>query len=257
MMLTNSLPEGARFGLIGRSLSHSFSPRYFGSFFAEEGLPYRYDAFELADIGELPALLTSHPLMRGLNVTHPYKREVLRFVHHCSPAVEALGAANVLKILPTPSGEAVLKAYNTDVAGFRSSLLELLGEARPKALVFGTGGAAAAVCYVLQELAIHFRQVSRQADRASLTYDCLPDTLCPDELLWINATPVGLQLGESLPLPYDRLTPAHYVYDLIYNPSPTTYLQEASSRGAKTMDGLQMLYRQADEAWRIWSANEY
>lgn len=245
-----------RYGLLGRSLGHSFSPSYFNAFFEREGLPYRYEALELKTLDEFPALLAAHPQLEGLNVTLPYKQEVLRYVHDLAPEVAELGAANVLKLRRTPAGELRLKAYNTDVLGFRSALLELIGEERPRALLFGTGGAAAAVGYVLQELAIPYRQVSRSAQRASLTYEQLPEALQPDELLWINATSVGLQLGACLPLPYERLTPAHYCYDLIYNPSPTTFLAEAAQRGARWMDGLGMLYRQADEAWRIWTTDD-
>lgn len=254
-MNTSSAKDACRYGLLGRSLAHSFSPRYFNERFAREGLPYSYAPFELASIDELPALLEAMPQLVGLNVTLPYKREVLRYVDECSPEVVSLGAANVLKITRTASGKPYLKAYNTDVAGFRASLLKLLGVARPSALVFGTGGAASAVGYVLRELGIPYRQVSRSPERAELTYATLSSEVCSEALLWVNATSVGLQAGECLPLPYACLTPAHYVYDLIYNPSPTPYLQQASHYGARTMDGLLMLYGQADEAWRIWSSD--
>lgn len=249
--------SAVRFGLIGRSLVHSFSPSYFNSFFEREGLAYRYEAFELATIEELPHLLEHEPQLVGLNVTLPYKREVLRYVHELSPEVQALGAANVLKLRYTPSGELRLKAYNTDVLGFRHALLELLGQERPRALVFGTGGAAAAVCYVLRALAIPYRTVSRSPARAELTYDKLSLQVKPDELLWINATSVGLKPDECLPLPYELLTPAHHCYDLIYNPSPTPFLERARQHGAQTMDGLGMLYCQADEAWRIWTTDVF
>ena len=244
-----------QYGLVGYPIGHSFSPAYFNGFFQREGLPFSYARFELEHISELPQLLEEVPELVGLNVTLPYKQAVLDYVHELSPEVQALGASNVLKISRSASGQPYLKAYNTDIVGFRSSLLELLGDERPQALLFGTGGAAAAVGYVLRELGISFRQVSRSPERAELTYTTLEEALRPEELLWINATSVGLQTGECLPLPYERLSSAHYAYDLIYNPSQTTFLEQAASQEARTMNGLKMLYRQADEAWRIWTTD--
>lgn len=250
-MSISAASEALSFGLIGRPLRHSFSPGYFNAFFERMGLPYRYGLFELAHIDELPQLLMDQPQLLGLNVTAPYKQAVLSYADELSEEVLPLGAANVLKIRRDTLGRASLKAYNTDVQGFRRSLLSFLGEERPTALLFGAGGAAAAVGFVLDELGISYRQVSR---RGPLTYEALAEGATPEQL-WINATSVGLHPEERLNLPYEHLSPRHWCYDLIYNPSQTHFLYQATLRGARTMNGLAMLHSQADAAWQIWTSD--
>lgn len=244
------------YGLIGRPLVHSFSPGYFRAFFEREGIDASYELHELERIEELPQLLEAHPDLRGLNVTLPYKREVLRYASECSDEVKLLGAANVLSVRRTPEGKPILKAYNTDVEGFRRSLAQLLRGERPEAWVFGTGGAASAVLRGLDLLGISYRQVSRTPRSGQMSYGDLSLEEAQRIHLWINATPVGLRLGDALPLPYEALGAEHICYDLIYNPSPTTFLSRASERGARAKDGLEMLHVQADEAWKIWTTNE-
>lgn len=244
------------YGLIGRPLAHSFSPGYFRAFFEREGIDASYGLYELERIEVLPQLLEAHPDLRGLNVTLPYKREVLRYASECSEEVKLLGAANVLSMRRTPEGKPILKAYNTDVEGFRRSLAPLLRGERPEAWVFGTGGAASAVLRGLDLLGINYRQVSRTPRSGQMSYGDLTVEEARRAKLWINATPVGLRLGDALPLPYEALGAEHICYDLIYNPSPTTFLSRASERGARTKDGLEMLHIQADEAWKIWTTNE-
>lgn len=244
------------YGLIGRPLTHSFSPGYFRAFFEREGIDASYELYELERIEELPQLLEAHPDLRGLNVTLPYKREVLRYASECSDEVKLLGAANVLSVRRSPEGKPILKAYNTDVEGFRRSLAQLLRWERPEAWVFGTGGAASAVLRGLDLLRISYRQVSRTPRSGQMSYGDLTAEEAQRTKLWINATPVGLRLGDALPLPYEALGAEHICYDLIYNPSPTTFLSRASQRGARTKDGLEMLHIQADEAWKIWTTNE-
>lgn len=244
------------YGLIGRLLAHSFSPGYFRAFFEREGINASYELYELERIEDLPQLIEAHPDLRGLNVTLPYKREVLRYASECSDEVKLLGAANVLSVRRTPEGKPILKAHNTDVEGFRRSLAQLLRGERPEAWVFGTGGAASAVLRGLDLLGISYRQVSRTPRSGQMSYGDLTREEAQRTKLWINATPVGLRLGEALPLPYEALGAEHICYDLIYNPSPTTFLSRASERGARTKDGLEMLHIQADEAWKIWTTNE-
>ena len=244
------------YGLIGRPLAHSFSPGYFRAFCEREGIDASYELYELERIEELPQLLEAHPDLRGLNVTLPYKREVLRYASDCSHEVKLLGAANVLSVRRTPEGKPILKAHNTDVEGFRRSLAQLLRGERPEAWVFGTGGAASAVLRGLDLLGISYGQVSRTPRSGQMSYGDLSLEEARRTHLWINATPVGLRLGEALPLPYEALGAEHICYDLIYNPSPTTFLSRASERGARTKDGLEMLHIQADEAWKIWTTNE-
>ena len=181
---------------------------------------------------------------------------MLRYASECSDEVKLLGAANVLSVRRTAEGKPILKAYNTDVEGFRRSLAPLLRGERPEAWVFGTGGAASAVLRGLDLLGINYRQVSRTPRSGQMSYGDLSLEEAQRTKLWINATPVGLRLGEALPLPYEALGAEHICYDLIYNPSPTTFLSRASERGARTKDGLEMLHIQADKAWKIWTTNE-
>ena len=248
--------SGRKYGLIGRTLAHSFSPRYFGDFFAREGIDASYLPYELTSIEELPSLLAREPDLCGLNVTLPYKREVLRYVDVLSPDVEALQATNVLRIRRSATGQTQVYGYNTDVEGFRRSLSIWLGGQRPRALVFGSGGAASAVLRALSLLGLEGQQVSRHPRQGMLAYEELRGGLAEECRLWINATPIGLCPGELLPLPYEALSDQHLCYDLIYNPSPTAFLQEAQQRGARIKDGLEMLYIQADEAWKIWTIDE-
>ena len=250
------MPTRCSYGLIGCPLGHSFSPRYFSELFGRLGIDASYESYELQRIEELPELLATHPSLRGLNVTLPYKREVLHYVDACSPEVERLQAANVLCIERTPSGHPYITAHNTDVWGFYHSLLSLLSEERPHAWVFGTGGAASAVLYALEQLGISYEQVSRTPQSGQRSYESLTREEGEATPLWINATPIGLHDGECLPLPYEALGESHLCYDLIYNPSPTTFLRRALQSGARAKDGLEMLHLQADKAWQLWTANE-
>lgn len=245
------------YGLIGRRLDHSFSPAYFRERFECEGIAADYRLFPLECIEELEALLREQPELVGLNVTLPYKEQVLRYVHQLSPEVEAIGSANVLALQRRAGGQLQIKAYNTDHLGFGLSLDGWLGEAKlDRALVLGTGGAARAVVHALKERGISPTLVSRQPRAGQLSYGELSAELAARYPLWVNTTPVGLQPGAALELPYEALTPAHYCYDLIYNPSPTRFLELAAARGAQTKDGLEILHLQADAAWHIWTCND-
>ena len=245
------------YGLIGRKLSHSFSPAYFRGRFEREGIAADYRLFPLERIEELEALLREQPELVGLNVTLPYKEQVLRYAQQLSPEVEAIGSANVLALERDAHGLLEIKAYNTDHLGFGLSLDGWLGEVKlDRALVLGTGGAARAVVHALAERGISPTLVSRQPRAGQLSYEELSPELAARYPLWVNTTPVGLQLGETLQLPYEALTPAHYCYDLIYNPSPTHFLELAAARGTQTKDGLEMLHLQADAAWHIWTSHD-
>ncbi|MDX9750419.1 MAG: shikimate dehydrogenase [Flavobacteriales bacterium] len=240
----------ARYGLIGKPLGHSWSRDHFTRLFRELGTPmHRYDNFELESAAELPALIAATPGLLGLNVTLPYKQAVVPFLHAVDPLAAAVGAVNTIAIR---DGRAT--GHNTDVEGFRSMLLPLLGDERPRALVLGSGGASRAVAYVLKELGIKFRVVSRSRERGDLTWDMLDPVVvrvCP---LLINATPLGMhpQVQEAPPLPYDAVGPAHLLVDLVYNPEETRFMREGRSRGARACNGLAMLQAQAEASWRLW-----
>ncbi len=238
------------YGLIGKPLSHSFSQRWFTDLFQREGLPYhRYDLFELDDIAELSKVLGDTHGLAGLNVTIPYKRTVMPLLHALDPIAAAVGAVNTILLR-----DGHTTGHNTDVEGFRASLLPLIGDARPRALVLGSGGASRAVAFVLRELGIRFRVVSRSPERGDLTWSIMDPTIvkvCP---LIINTTPLGMHphADEAPPLPYEAIGPRHILYDLVYNPAETLFLKEGRQRGATVINGMPMLEAQAMAAWRLW-----
>lgn len=242
------------YGLIGNPLRHSFSADFFADLFARERIDASYAPYELQQIEELEALLQRVPLV-GLNVTAPYKQAVLRYATTRSPEVVAVGAANVLRIRRSPTGEVTeIEAFNTDVVGFSDSLRPMLRDLGAHALVLGSGGAALAVRHALQQLGIEVWLVSRNPHSAGMIgYDALPHYL-PTARLVVNATPLGLHADQRPNLPYDLLGSQHLCYDLIYNPAETPFLREAMRRGAQTMNGLNMLHGQARAAWAIWQA---
>lgn len=241
------------YGLIGNPLRHSFSADFFGQLFERQGIDACYTPYELGRIEELEKLLESVPLV-GLNVTAPYKQEVLRYATAFSPEVREIGAANVLRIDRNSEGQIQgIVAFNTDVVGFRESVRSRVvgGEF---ALVLGTGGAALAVRYALRSLGLDVLLVSRSPrEEGVISYDTLTEYL-PTARLIVNATPLGLHEGELPALPYKLLGAEHLCYDLIYNPAKTAFLLEAQRRGARTMNGLEMLHRQALAAWDIWQS---
>ncbi|HWB91969.1 MAG TPA: shikimate dehydrogenase [Puia sp.] len=242
-----------RYGLIGYPLSHSFSQRYFTEKFHREGISdCSYTNFQLSSIDELPGVLAD-PELCGLNVTIPYKQQVIRFLDVLSPVVEAIGACNCIHI-----HEGVRTGYNTDVVGFEKSLVKKLDGHHRQALVLGTGGAAKAVEWVLQQLGILYRSVSRRPrpDTGDLGYEDLDARLLASYTLIVNTTPVGMypKTEEYPPLPYKALGPRHYLYDLIYNPARTLFLQKGEARGAIVENGHEMLMLQAEESWRIWNS---
>lgn len=252
------------FGLIGMPLQHSFSKTYFTEKFKREGIAHTvYTNFELPSIQEFPALLQAHPLLKGLNVTIPYKEAVIPFLDELDEVARKVGAVNTVRLemedgeWKMENGRWRLKGYNTDVIGFRDSLLPLLGEERPRALVFGTGGASKAVQYVLGELGIGFDLVGRKSGANSIGFGDIDRKLIGEHLLLINTTPVGTfpLIEECLPIPYDLLWDKHIVYDLVYNPAESLFLQKAKAQGARIKNGLEMLELQAEAAWRIWNGH--
>ncbi|HRF82306.1 MAG TPA: shikimate dehydrogenase [Flavobacteriales bacterium] len=240
----------ARYGLIGRHLSHSFSQRYFTEKFVREGLSdHRYDLFELERIEDLQGLLSGTPGLQGLNVTIPYKQAVLPYLHKLDPVAATVGAVNTIRIQ-----DGQLSGYNTDVEGFRSTLLPMIGETRPRTLVLGSGGASRAVVFVLRELGIKFRVVSRSRETGDITWDLLDPALvsvCP---LIINTTPLGMHPDvDGMPaVPLAAIGPKHCLIDLVYNPEMTRFLHAGEARGARIANGLSMLHAQAEAAWRVW-----
>ncbi len=244
-----------RYGLLGKSLKHSFSKRYFSEKFSREGINATYELFELAKIEDFPAWWRQQPSLSGLNVTIPYKEQIIPYLDELSPEAAEVGAVNT--ILPTPRG---LIGHNTDVVGFEESLRNAWqGPWPPAALILGSGGAAKAVVYVLrQRLGIaDVRVLSRQPIRPEdLSYDQAPLLEWGRYLLVVNTTPLGMfpEVDRLPDLPYHLFTSRHLAMDLIYNPEVTAFMQAAAVQGAATCNGMEMLLLQAEKAWEIWNA---
>jgi shikimate dehydrogenase len=240
------------FGLIGYPLSHSFSEKYFTGKFEREGLAdCRYRLFSIEQIDELKNILDRHPDLCGLNVTIPYKEQVLHFLQETDDFVKQIKACNCIAI---ENGK--LKGYNTDATGFERSLKEYLQPHHTRALILGTGGAAKAIEFVLNKLGIAYKHVSRKPSAGNYSYEQLTADILADYTLVINTTPLGMYpaVTEAPPIPYESLTSAHYLFDLVYNPEKTLFLRKGEERGAAIKNGYEMLVIQAEESWRIWNS---
>jgi len=239
------------YGLIGRPLGHSNSAKYFAEKFLREKIAdCSYSLFELPSIEALPGLLAEHPDLCGFNVTIPYKQQVIRYLDALSFEARNIGAVNCVR---REGGRLV--GYNTDAIGLRQSLARFLTALPERALVLGTGGASQAVQYILSELGIAFDLVSRDAARGNYTYDNLPCEAVEAAKLIVNATPVGTfpNVEEAPRIPYAFLSPEHYLFDLVYNPPLTSFLDYGRQRGAHIRNGEEMFVAQAEAAWQIWN----
>lgn len=241
-----------QFGLLGKSLKHSFSPQYFANKFVKEGIAdANYQAFELATIKAFESLRKDYPNLAGLNVTIPYKEEIIPYLDQLAATAKAVGAVNTIQFKNNQ-----LIGHNTDLIGFQKSLIELLDGVIPmQVLILGTGGAAKAVAYSLDQLAISYKYVSRKPAANQLSYADLDEHTISSYPLLINTTPVGMYPNiEAAPqLAYEGLSSAHFCYDLTYNPEETLFLKKAKVQGAKCCNGLAMLHGQAEAAWEIWN----
>lgn len=239
------------FGIIGYPLKVSFSKAFFSAKFKALGLEdYRYDLFPLTSIEEFPALLKQCPDLKGLNVTMPYKRQVMDYLDILDETAAETMAVNVIKV--TADGQLI--GYNTDIFGFEESFRPYLSCKHQKALVFGTGGASAAVQHVLKKIHLSYRLVSRQKQADIFTYEDLKQLNLSAYNILINTTPVGMTPleDECIDFPYDRIDENFLAYDLIYTPEETLFLKQCRLRGATTVNGMEMLRLQAEAAWKIW-----
>jgi shikimate dehydrogenase len=249
------------FGLIGYPLGHSFSKKFFTEKFAREHIAdAAYELFPLETIALFPELLTSQPNLRGLNVTIPYKEQVIPHLTRLDPAAQRIGAVNVIKI----SADGSTTGYNSDYFGFKSTLEGFLRNCygaegknlrKLKALILGTGGASKAVKIALEDLGIEYAYVSRRGGEEVYSYDDLTERILSRHELIINTTPLGMypEVDVFPPLPYEWLTADHLLYDLVYNPEQTVFLQKGAAQQAKTFGGLPMLHAQAEKSWEIWN----
>ena len=240
------------YGLIGKSLKHSFSKDYFTSKFEKLHIDANYSLCELANIEEIKDVFSKQ--WQGLNVTIPYKEQIIPFLNEVDDLATQVGAVNTIQF-SKKEGQTWLKGFNTDVIGFETTLKPLLQTQHTRALVLGTGGASKAVTYVLTKLNIPYVYVSREAGLNKLGYDELTSEIISTHTLIINTTPLGMFPDlESYPdIPYKAIGEKHLLYDLVYNPVKTQFLLQGEARGATIKNGLEMLINQAEAAYEIWN----
>lgn len=242
-----------RYGLVGYQLGYSFSKKFFTDKFSREGLhDFSYENFELKDISEFPSLIQDNPNLAGLNITIPYKEDVVQFLHEESDTVKECKACNCIKI-----EDGKLIGYNTDVYGFTKAFSSKLKPSQKKALILGTGGASKAIKFSLEKLNIDYLLVSRtRSEKGVINYDDIDEKIIDEYRIIINTTPVGTfpDVDNSPVLPYQFLTAEHYLFDLVYNPEKTRFMQLGEEQGATIQNGFTMLELQAEESWRIWNS---
>lgn len=243
------------FGLIGLTVSHSFSKSYFDEKFFRDSLrDHRYELFPLKNIDEIEKLIEDTKGLRGLNVTIPYKELVVKHLDEIDPVAKKIGAVNVVSLKDNKR-----TGYNTDFMAFYETIVRWLPKDKSfKALILGTGGSSKAVQEALKKMGIPFQLVSREKKKDTITYEELnkEHSLITDSHLIVNTTPLGMHPNTDAipPLAYEYITKQHYVYDLIYNPARTMFLQKAEMRGATIRNGLEMLHLQAEKSWEIWNS---
>jgi shikimate dehydrogenase len=242
-------------GLIGRSLSHSFSKSYLEEkFFKENRTDFRYTNFDLENLDSFPELIIKHQIS-GLNVTKPYKESIIPFLNELDVTAKEIGAVNCIKIT-WKNGVPYLKGYNTDYYGFAQSIKPFLEPIHQKALILGTGGASKAIAYALKNVGVDFYYVTTGEKKAAnyFQYHELNEYVLNAFKLIVNCTPLGMYPKADVcpEIPFEFLTGDHLLYDLIYNPEETLFLHHGKNKGAVTINGLNMLKLQADKAWEIW-----
>lgn len=240
------------FGLIGKNIAYSFSRTYFSEKFKSESLPFSYVNFDIPKIDNFPEILTENPELKGLNVTIPYKEKIIPFLTDLDVTAKTIGAVNTIKI----DRSGTIKGYNTDYWGFQKALIAFLPLKRKTALILGTGGASKAIDYALQNLDFDTQVVSRVASQAAIAYTDLNKSLMQHYLLIVNCTPLGTapNILEYPPILYNHIGSDHLLFDLIYNPSETTFLKKGKANGANISNGFKMLEYQAEKAWSIWNS---
>jgi len=246
------------FGLVGNSLKHSFSEKYFKKKFTDEGyVNCDYRNFELQTIDEFIELLNFFPELLAVNVTYPYKEQILKYIDIKDSIVTEIGAANVV-IIKNYEKKRVLKAYNTDVYGIESTLVSSIKNFDIKALILGTGGSAKSLSYVFRKLNIEFDLVSRtQQRKAKYLYQDLSQRVISEHKLIINTTPLGMYpKTEYAPdIPYQYITNNHLLIDFIYNPGVTKFLEYGQKAGATIVNGNEMLIKQAEKSWELFCSS--
>ncbi len=247
-----------KYGLIGYPLTHSFSKRFFTEKFEKEKIDSTYDNFEIDSISKFPDIIKNNPEIIGLNVTIPYKEQVIPFLNELNDSALEIGAVNTIKISRSSSG-ILLKGFNTDTFGFESSLKPLLKEYHKKALILGTGGASKALKYVLAKLGIEFISASiEELKENEIRYEEIDEQMIAERLLIVNATPLGTypKVDASPNIPYEFITEKHLLFDLVYNPEVTQFMAKGKAKGAAVKNGYEMLLGQALKSYEIWNTEE-
>lgn len=236
------------FGLIGRSLSHSFSKNFFTAKFEAEQRAADYSLIEMESIATINNIIAKYGLV-GFNVTIPYKESIIPYLDELTDEARAVGAVNCVALR---DGKTI--GHNTDIRGIEASLGWIDIAEGAKALILGMGGASKAVQYVLKRMGIEYKVVSRDAQRGDITYDELTSEVIKEHSLIINATPVGTapNIEEAPQLDYSALDESHRLFDLVYNPATTAFMRRGEERGTQTMGGIMMLQTQAIASWHFW-----
>lgn len=246
-----------KYGLIGYPLGHSFSIGYFNEKFDNESINARYINFEIPSIEDFIEVIDSNPELRGLNVTIPYKEQVIPYLDSLSPEATAIGAVNVIRV--THKGKKTqLKGFNSDVIGFTRSIEPLLERHHKKALILGTGGASKAIDYGLRSLGLETKFVSRTKRDGILCYEDITADIIQEYNVIVNCTPLGMYPNvDSCPkLPYEAMDSHTLLYDLLYNPDETLFMTKGREQGAVVKNGLEMLLLQAFASWEFWNGDE-
>lgn len=243
-----------KYGLLGYPLGHSFSKNYFNQKFESEKIDAQYVNFEISDIKYIKNVLKENPNLNGLNVTIPYKEQVIPYLDDLDEDARLIGAVNVIKFTKGFLGKTKLIGYNSDIIGFKRSIEPLLDSSHRKALILGTGGASKAVMHGLKQLGVGTTFVSRTPKEHCITYQDVTPELLESYTVIVNTTPLGMfpNVDACPDIPYDTLTPKHLLYDLLYNPDETLFMKKGKEHGAVVKNGLEMLLLQAFAAWEIW-----
>lgn len=245
------------YGLIGHPLGHSFSKKFFNEKFKNESIDAEYRNFDIDSIASFSAIIEEEQTLKGLNVTIPYKEQIIPYLDELSEEAQAIGAVNVIKI-SRQDGKVSLKGYNSDVIGFTDSIRPLLNDTHRKALILGTGGASKAIRYGLKKLGIDTTFVSRTPKHGMLTYSNLSKEIMKEYTVIVNCSPVGMfpHTDECPDLPYHYMSSGHILYDLVYNPEETLFMRLGREHGAITKNGLEMLILQALASWKFWNEDK-
>lgn len=244
-----------KYGLIGYPLGHSFSKNFFNQKFAEEKIDAQYLNFEIPNIKDLKNVLSRNPELKGLNVTLPYKEQVIPYLDNLDETAKMIGAVNVIKFSKGLFGKTKLIGFNSDIIGFQQSIQPMLDDSHRKALVLGTGGASKAVYFGLKQLGVEPIFVSRHPKTDNcIAYGDITPSLMEEYTVIVNATPLGMypNIDTCPDIPYSQVTDKHVLYDLIYNPDETLFMRKGKEKGAAVKNGLEMLLLQAFASWNIW-----